>query len=373
MSEVSAARRAVIAVFALNGALFAIWAARIPAFVERFALGPDALGLLLLCIAGGAIVSFPLTGRLADRIGAARLTRLLLPLYAIAVILVALAPNVALLAVALALLGAGYGALDVAMNAWGAEVEQAAGRPIMSFFHAMYSLGAGLGAATGWAAVAVDLPPAIHFALVVLPASALTMWLARAPWTSRTSDDGPAFALPRGALALVGIVAFASSMGEGAMADWSALFLVAATGTTEAQAALGYAVFSAAMVAMRLAGDRVVARTGPVLAARMAGLVAALGVALVVAAPSLGPALAGFALLGLGYAVIFPLAFSRAARDPDLPAGRAIAAVATLGYGGMLLGPPLIGWVASATSLQAGFALVGVLALLITALAGSLR
>lgn len=373
MTDTRPARRAAIAVFALNGGLFGAWAARIPAFVAEFALTPDRLGLLLLFIAGGAILAFPLAGRLTDRIGAAALTRALVPLYAAALTLVALAPTAAALAVALALFGAAYGALDVAMNSWGTEIEQARGHPLMSSLHAMYSLGAGLGAASGAGATALDLPPLWHFATLALICGAITWHLARAPWTSRQSDGAPVFALPRGPLMLIGLVALASAVGEGAMADWSAVFLVTVSGTTEALAALGFAIFSAAMVATRLVGDTIIVRIGPTAAARASGLAAALGVAVLVMAPGLAAALPGFALMGVGYAMIFPLAFSRAAQDPHVPPGQAIAAVATLGYGGMLLGPPLIGWVAATASLSAGFVLIGVLALAITALAPSLR
>lgn len=373
MTDTCPARRATIAVFALNGGLFGVWASRIPAFVAEFALTPDRLGLLLLCIAGGAIVAFPLAGRLTDRIGAAALTRALVPVYAAALVLVALAPDPLTLAAALALFGAAYGALDVAMNTWGAEVEQARGRPLMSSLHAMYSLGAGLGAATGAGAAALALPPLWHFATLALICGAVAWQLARTPWTSRQSDGSPVFALPRGSLVLIGLVAFASAVGEGAMADWSAVFLVTVARTTEAEAALGYATFSAAMVAMRLAGDGIIARAGPAAAARASGLAAAAGAAVLVAAPGLWAALPGFALMGAGYAMVFPLAFSRAARDHRVPPGQAIAAVATLGYGGMLLGPPLIGWVATTLSLSAGFVLIGALALVITALAPGLR
>ncbi len=366
-------RLAVTAIFALNGGLFGVWASRIPAFVDRFDLTPDRLGLLLLCIAGGAILAFPLAGRLTERLGAAALARLLVPILALAFVALPLAPHPALLAPLLALFGAAYGAMDVAMNGWAAEVERDKGRPIMSSFHAAYSLAAGLGAGTGYLAVEAGLTPLWHFAILALPWTAATAALSRVPWTSRRSPGGPAFALPHGALVLVGLTAFASAVGEGAMVDWSAVFLTRVTGTTEALATLGFATFSVAMVAARLVADRVVARIGPVATARASGLAAATGIAVLIAAPSLALALPGFLLLGLGYAAIFPLAFSRAAADPEVAPGPALAATATLAYGGALLGPPLIGWTAALASLPVAMGLVGVAALAITALAGCLR
>ncbi|WP_073129243.1 MFS transporter [Palleronia salina] len=367
MHHLRSARIAATSAFCMNGLLFGLWAARIPAFVERFGLDHDALGLLLLCIAGGAIVAFPLAGRASDRMGAKRLTRLLIPVQICTLLALPLMPSLWLLAPALFLFGAAYGATDVAMNGWATEIERAGGRPILSSFHAAWSLASGAGAASGL--VFAGGPVLLHFAVVGLPAAALGWWLTRVPWQSDLSDDGPAFALPKGGLVTVGIVALAAALGEGAVADWSAVYLIEALSQTERAAPLGYACFAAAMVTVRLAGDGLVARFGPTAMTRASGVLAVTGASLVALAPGLGLALPGFVLFGLGLGVIFPLAFSRAAASRSMPAGQAIAAVATLGYGGILIGPPLIGLVAAATSLRIGMALLAVLALLIVALA----
>ena len=371
MTDTRPARIAATAAFCLNGLLFGIWAARIPAFVDRFALTHDALGLLLLCIAGGAIVAFPLAGRATDRLGAARVTRLLVPVQIVTLLALALMPSVALLAPALVLFGAAYGATDVAMNGWATEVEAAKGRPILSSFHAAWSLAGGLGAVTGL--IFAGIAPLWHFAAVGLPAALVTGWLCRTPWDSHVTEDGPVFALPRGGLVLVGVVALASALAEGAVADWSALYLVETLSQSEARAPLGYAAFSVAMVAIRLSGDRLIARLGPVVATRASGIAAVTGATLIALAPSLAVALPGFALLGLGLGVIFPLAFSRAARSRSMPAGQAIAAVATLGYGGILIGPPLIGWISALTDLRFGMGTLAALALLIVVFARAMR
>ncbi|MHA3977165.1 MFS transporter [Halovulum sp. GXIMD14794] len=374
MRRLRTPRLAVSAMFALNGALFGIWASRIPAVAERHALGPGALGVLLLLMAAGAICAFPLAGRGADRLGAYRLTFGLAIAYTGTLALLALAPTPLLLGVALFLFGAAHGAMDVSMNAWAGEVERHLRRPVMSFFHAMWSLGAGLGAGSGYLAARAGLGVSPHFLLAGALVAAIALTLARIEWDSpRRAPQGKVFALPKGALAAVGFVAFCAAMGEGAMADWSAIFIVLTTGASEAAAALGYAAFSAAMVTMRLAGDRAVARLGTVRAARLAGLVAAAGITLALAVPGYGAALTGFALMGLGYAVVMPLAFSRAANDAEVPPGTAIASVATLGYGGILIGPPAIGFLAEATSLPTAFGLLLVLALSIAALAGVMR
>lgn len=368
------ARLAVSAMFFLNGILFGAWAARVPAFVDAFALDPATLGRLLLCLAGGAILAFPLAGWLTDRIGADRATRFIGVYYALALPLIALAPNSWGLAGALLLFGAGHGAMDVAMNGWGAEVERVYRKPILSSFHAMWSLGAGIGALTGGGAVALGLDPLAHFALVALVFGGITLGLALVPWESKRGLAGGAgFALPTRSLVLVGIVAFCSSIGEGAMADWSAVFLIDIARTDEARAALGYSVYSAAMFVARMTADQVIHRFGPVPTARVAGLFAFAGLAVALTGQTLEAGLLGFVLLGLGYSVVMPLAMSRAANDPDTPQGRAIAGVATLGYGGMVLGPALIGGVAHLAGLPVAFWMVAVLALGISGLAGALR
>ncbi|WP_210092602.1 MFS transporter [Ruegeria sp. HKCCSP346] len=375
MISIVAAWRAVAAMFILNGALFGIWASRIPAIRDRLELSHEALGYGLLFMAAGAVCSFPITGRLTDRFGAVAITRIIAVLYTGSLILLAMADGLWGLAVFLFVFGAFHGSMDVAMNAWAAEVEQAYDKPVMSSFHAMWSLGAGLGALSGYAAVQMGLTVLVHFLLaggVVVGLALASSWVS---WTSRQSQ-GPqstVFALPSGALILVGIAALCGALGEGAVADWSAIYLRDITGASESVAALGYAVFSVTMVAFRLAGALVITRFGPVVSARFGGICAAFGVFTVVSTATILPVLAGFALMGIGYAVIMPLAFSRAASDPNVPPGQAIASVATLGYGGLLIGPPLIGFLAEVFSLRLAFAVLLPLAVLIVLLAGAMK
>lgn len=360
--------------FILNGALFGIWASRIPAVRDHLHLSHEDLGYGLLFMAAGAVCSFPVTGRLTDRFGAVAVTRIIAVLYTGSLVLLALADSFTALAAFLFLFGAFHGSMDVAMNAWAAEVEQAYKKPLMSSFHAMWSLGAGLGAISGYAAVQMQMSVLQHFLLaggVVVLALALS-WVQ---WTSHrsASAQGSVFAFPSGVLILVGFTAFCGALGEGAVADWSAIFLRDASGTTESLATLGYAVFSVAMVVCRLAGGFVIARVGPVASARGGGVFAAVGVFCVVSSGAASLALIGFTLMGVGYAVIMPLAFSRAASDPHIPPGQAIASVATLGYGGLLIGPPLIGFLAELFSLRMAFGVLLPLAVLIVVCAGALK
>ncbi|WBU61065.1 MFS transporter [Paracoccus albus] len=371
--------RAVTAAFTLNGLLFGIWASRIPSFKETFILSQATLGFLLLGLAGGAIVSFPFAGGLSERLGAARMTVLCGLLYCPALVLLSLAPSVILLGVALFVFGALHGSMDVAMNGWAAKVETRLARPTMSIFHAMFSLGAGLGAASGYAAVKLGLAPFAHFLTLALLGGAIAMWQmwpqrdATPPQASAVTVERKLFTLPHGPLLLVGLVALSISMGEGAMADWSAVFLQRVVNVSEAQAALGYAAFSATMVLTRLSGGILVQWLGPVQVTRFSGIFAFVGLIIVIFSPSLIPALFGFALIGIGYALIMPLVFSRAANDPDMPPGPAIASVATVGYGGMLLGPPVVGFVAQLAGLQVSFGLLALLALCAVLLATVLR
>jgi len=368
-------RLAVVAMFILNGALLGIWASRIPAIAATHALTPNLLGLLLLCLAAGAIVSFPIAGRTVDRFGAASVTRTIAVAYCAALILLGLAPTMPLLALALFLFGMAHGAMDVSMNVWAAEVEKAAGKPIMASFHAMFSLGAGGAAALGYVAIKAGIGVPLHFAALSLALGLVALAIASAPWTSARSaaQPGSLFAFPTGALVFVGVIGFASAMGEGAVADWGAVFLNSSLGTTEAQATLGYSAFSIAIFAMRLGADTLIRHFGAVKTARASGGIALIGVLTVVAAQNLSFALLGFGLMGIGYAVLFPLAFSRAASDPTISPGRAIASVATLGYGGLLLGPPVIGFIAQASSLRMALLTLAALALLIIAFAPNLR
>jgi MFS family permease len=367
--------RAVSAMFMLNGAFYGMWAARIPAFAEQHQLGEAVLGFLLLSMAAGAIVSFPLAGRLSDQLGCARMTKRIAYVYGFTLIALALAPNALLLALALFLFGAAHGSMDVSMNAWGGEVERSMGRPVMSSFHAMWSMGTGLGAASGFWAASHGMAPLLHFTIGASLMLLLTLPFGLMPWQSDThySDrKGPLFPFPKGALLLVGILAFSAALGEGGMGDWSALFLVSVADVGEAKAALGFTVFSAAMVLMRFAGDYVIARFGSVRTARIGAATAGTGALLAIVVGTLPASLAGFAMMGLGYAVLFPLAFSRAANDGTLAPGAAIASVATLGYGGGLVGPVIIGLLAGLTSIRMAFLILPLLALVIILLASVL-
>jgi MFS family permease len=372
MQDAKAGHRGVLAIFFLNGALFGAWASRVPAIKADLAMDEAELGLVLLCMAAGAVISFPLSGRGTDALGAPTICRLTALVYVPLLPLLGLAPASWVLAPALLLFGAAFGSMDVAMNAWGADVERARGRPIMSGLHGFFSLGAGAGAGAGALFAAAGAPPWLHFILFAAGIAAVTLPFAWTKWPAErrvVRSRAPILAIPRGALLAVGVIAFCASMGEGGMADWSAVYLAEVLAAGEDRAAIGYAVFSVAMVATRFAGDILIARLGRVAVARICGVVAAAGAAAVALSPSVIVGWAGMGALGIGYALVAPLVFSRAASDPHVPPGAAVAAVSTLAYGGMLLGPPVIGFIGHAAGLRFSFGLLALLALAIVVLA----
>ncbi|MEM7319954.1 MAG: MFS transporter [Pseudomonadota bacterium] len=370
-----AAWTAVAAVFALNGVLFGMWVSRIPAVQAKLGLSHSALGIVLLFLGAGAVLAFPVTGRFIDRFGAVTVTRIVATSCTLSVLLMGLAPNIYTLALALLIFGAFHGAVDVAMNAWGAEVERDFDRSMMSSFHAMWSLGAGLGAISGALAVWAGLGVITHFTFGAVLFGSLTFVVARIPWESEKSEFSQSvlFALPKGVLILVGLLSMCAAVGEGVVADWGAIYLRDVAGASESWAAIGFGSFSVAMVIVRLLGDALIRKFGPVASARAGGACATSGALLVLLATAPVTGIVGFTLLGIGFAVIVPLAFSRAANDPNIPPGQALASVATLGYGGMLLGPPIIGFVADLTSLRLSFILLFLLSATILLYAGALR
>lgn len=373
-----AARRVVSAIFFMCGSFIGLWASRIPHIKEATGLSEGGFGVLLLIMAGGAFVAFPFTGVILDRLGAAPVSKTLAIATAICFTLVGIAPSNLLLAVALFMAGFTFGALDVSMNGWGAEVEQALGRPVMSSFHGLFSLGAGVAAQLGGFAIEAGLSVMQHFVLWGALSVPFLIWFWSQAWPKAAPEGGdeqkaPLFALPKGALILAGLVALVAALGEGAVTDWAALYQIQDLGYSEAIAPTAFTVFSVGMVVMRLAGDKVVARYGPVPVARVSGLVAFFGCLLLVSGLHLWVVWVGCFIMGIGYAVLFPLAMSRAASDPILSKGVALASVATLGYGAFLIGPPLLGFVGELFSLRASFVVVAVLTLALPLLAGALR
>ena len=362
-------RFAVSLIFAINGMVFGNWASRIPAIVDFHDLSPGSLGLLIFLAGLSAVIAFSVFGRAADRYGAAFITKratiLLIPL---TLIFIAYANSIWMLVFAVIFFGAIHGGDDVAMNAWAAEVEREYTRPVMSSFHAMWSLGAGIGAGLGSLLAFYEVGFKNHFSLISIIIFVLALSAAFVPFESQKNKkeaNSPFISIPKGSLLPVATITFFASLSEGAVADWSAIFLKSVASLNDGNAALGFTVFSVCMFSMRLLGDRISFILGPATATRYSGLVALTGSIILLVSDSFLLLLLGFGLIGLGIAVIIPLAFSRAGNDETISQGTAIASIATLGYGGMLLGPLFLGLIAEITSIKTSFLILPIMAFFI--------
>ena len=366
-------RTAITAIFFLNGAAFSAWYARLPAIADRLDLGDAQVGLALLGAPLGLLVAQPVAGAVVARRGS-RAVVALAPLLLPAVVLPALAVDLPTLVLAVIAVGAANGTLDIAMNAQGLVVERAVGRPLFGSLHAAFSFGALAGAAAAAAIAGAGVEPVAHLLAWGAAAALVALAIRGALIGDRDAADPAARRLPRPSarLAAFGLIAFCALLAEGAVFDWSGLLLHREAGASQAVAALGLAAFSLAMGTGRLVTDRAAAALGPPAAARAGALLAASGLALTLAAARPAPGIAGFAVMGLGLAAVFPLTL-RAAGGAGVQAGPDLAAVSTVGYGGFLLGPPVIGLLAEATSLRAALGLVCAACLVAAASAGALR
>jgi MFS family permease len=373
--EVKRARYAVAAVFAVHGAVTGSFATRVPWIQDHASVSAGQLGFALAFTAFGASCSMPLAGRITHRFGSRTALRGLIALWTMALILPSLAPNLLTLCLAMFTYGATAGMADVAMNALGVEIEQRLDKSIMSALHGMWSAGALIGSAAGTLAAHLGSDARLHHALAAATLTLLGVAACRWVLDLRPAEDEeppPRFALPPRSALLIGAVGFCAVFAEGASLDWSAVYLRDQLGTSAGLAAASTTGFMLTMAVARLVGDTVVNRFGAVRTVRAGGVLAVFGGLLIVVAGNPAVAMAGFALLGLGIAVVVPLCFAAAGRSGPNPS-QAIAGVATITYTSGLIAPSAIGTLAQATSLVVSFGLVTVLACGLAVLAGVLR
>jgi predicted MFS family arabinose efflux permease len=361
-----AARRATRLTFFLSGTAMASWAPMVPFAKARLAMNEASLGLVLLGLGFGAMAVMPLAGFLAHRFGNRRVIGISSLLVCTALPILTLAPTMLTLAIALLCFGATLGVIDVAMNAHAVEVERLGDRPLMSGFHGLFSVG-GLAGAAGMSALLQTGAPLFACAVMVsllLVVIALTQWPHLLVHVQdEAAEKHSIFMRPKPIVLLLGVLCFIVFLAEGAMLDWSAVFLRDARGFDASRAGIGYAAFSIAMATGRLLGDRITAHLGPVAIVRAGSLLAASGFLLATCVPWGPVALVGFMLVGLGASNIVPVLFSAAGALPNTSPGITIATVTTLGYAGVLAGPAMIGFVAHASSLP--LAISGIAVLLI--------
>ncbi|MFD7451960.1 MFS transporter [Kitasatospora sp. NPDC059827] len=375
LSEPHRARRSIALVFGVHGAVGGTFVTRIPWIQDRLNLSPGQLGLALVMPAIGSSLAMPLAGRVVHRYGGRAAVRGLLSLWCLALTLPALAPSLPALCAVLLVYGATAGTADVAMNAQGVEIEQRLGRSVMSGLHGMWSAGGLVASGFGILAAHLALDARLQLAVTALVLLALAQPVCRGLPDLRSPEESeapPRFALPPRSSLVIGLVGFCAVFGEGASMDWSGVYLKDVTGASATVAAASYTAFAFTMAVSRLAGDAVVRRLGAVRTSRLSGAVATLGGVLVVAADTPALAVPGFALIGIGVAVIVPLAFAAAGRIGNNPS-QAIAGVATVTYTSGLIAPAVIGALAQATSLTVSFGLVTLLALALLLSAGALR
>lgn len=376
-------RIALTVFFALDGFIFAGWVVRIPAIKHQTGASPSTLGLALLGVSAGAVITMMFTGRLCHRYGSHPVTVVCAVLLSLSVTLPPLTHSATALGAVLLPFGAAYGGINVAFNSAAVDLVAALRRPIMPTFHAAFSLGCMIGAGLG-GLVAGSLSPTRHLlglgiiGLLVTALTAPTLLRHEPPRPPEQAGQtiagpdapAPAKAAPhrlttrtrtrtRRLVVVFGLIALCTAYGEGALADWGALHLQQDLGSSAGAAAAGYSCFALAMTVGRLTGTTLLERLGRTRTVVTGGAVAAAGMLLGSLAPALWAALLGYAIAGLGLANLFPVAVERAGALAG-PSG--VAVVSTLGYGGMLLGPPAIGFMADWFSLSAALTSVAALA-----------
>ena len=345
-------------VFAVAGAVLAAWAPIVPLTKARLGLDDAGLGALLLCVGLGALATMPFTGALAARLG---FRRVILCATCVGVLVfpaLALIQSTTLMALALLCFGAAMGMLDVGMNLLAATVERESGRPMMSGFHARWSIGTIMGAGAVTGMLGLGLTPTVAATVVSVACLAVQMRAVRGLPDQAAVEKHPLFVMPRGSVFVIGFLCLVVYLVEHSVLDWSAVYLVSEAGAGVGMAGLGYTAFAAAMTLARLVGDPTRAALGDGRVLMFGGLMSALGLSLVVLWPSVYVCVLGYAVLGAGAANIVPVLFSVAGRTRVMSPTLALTAVATFSHLGALGGPALIGFVVQEAGLKVAFGML---------------
>lgn len=368
--------RSVVAVallFGVNGLIIGGYGGSLPSIRERLDITAAGIAVLLFTAGLAGIVAMQIAGRLCDAVGARRVALAGLPLLIAAAVIFAVATGFPVAVVAAVLLGLGNGTIDVAMNAIGVQVEAARRQPIMSRFHALWSLGgfAGAGIVVLAATVfdlrgaAVVLPVLLFLATVAVVGLVIAVRITPITATVEHMVDGTRTAIPRIAW-LLAIMAVAFGLAEGTGVDWSSLHVTEVAAVDSTTGALGLVAVQGSMVIIRLLGDRLVTRYGRRAIVRFGGVCAAVGFGTVTLVGSLPLLLVGWALVGLGVGMIAPQVYAVAGH---IGGGRVLAVVVTFGYAAFLAGPAIIGFLVSHLGIQHTMAVPAVLCLGIVGLA----
>ena len=368
-SSISPSRIAVKLIFFINGFVHANLAARFPRVQELFDIDNGTLGFVLLSSSVGALLAMPFTGWLIIRNGSRRITIFSIFLYCIFVPLVPLMPGLPGLVVLFFIMGLTAGMLDVSMNSQAVMVEKIHQKPIMTSFHALFSIGMVAGAFCGALFVKLETTLFVHFAVIVGMSVAAAAWARYHLIHDKPKEkevDGPAFRLPNAAMVSIGVIAFCCMLGEGAMADWSTNYMENIAMASPALAPLGLSAFALAMTIGRFFGDGARLKFGDRKLMVMCGLISTMGIALTLLFNNPYSVIAGLFIIGIGLSSIVPIAYSIAGNSKKLPPGVGLAMVTTVGYSGFLFGPPIIGLLANWQSLRIALMVVAFLFVIMT-------
>ena len=346
--------------FIANGLAFASWAPIIPFAKAKTGVDEAALGLLLLCLGIGSVISMPITGWMCARHGTRPMILISAMIMACALPFLAYLVEYWALAITLLIFGASIGTLDVAMNIHAAEVEKRIGRALMSGFHGMFSVGAICGAGFVTLLISYGVAPLIATLCVTGSVIIAILWV-QSHYLITKSDAPEPFRPPSGIIKWLALLAGIAFLIEGAIMDWGALLMIERAVFSMEQAALGYIAFSITMVLGRLSGDYVVPRIGRRAILLGGATLVVLGLISITNLPSPALNLIGFAVIGLGAANLVPVVFSAAGQQSDMDPNMAVASVTFVGYAGILLGPAIIGFGAQYTSLPLAIAFLALL------------
>ncbi|MBD2752997.1 MFS transporter [Spirosoma validum] len=378
--RVSKARIATQLIFLVCGLGMASWAPMVPYTKDRLALNDANLGLLLLLLGAGAMLMMPTSGWLVSRFGSRIIMTGAVVIMAIALPLLLILPSTAATAITLFMFGAGVGAIDVSMNSHGVQVQNLYGSPIMSSLHGLFSVGGLFGSLGLGFLIKLGLNPvyaivSIAALLIIItitqykhlfPVAVERQVIAQFSTTKEKPTEGKQrFGWLHSSVLFLGLMCFAVFLAEGAILDWSAIFLRDVKGIEPELVGTGYAAFSVAMATMRLVGDKIVARLNSKTVVVGGSLLSAVGLLIAILSPWVYGALTGFVLLGLGAANIVPIFFSAAGRLPGIAPTVSISAITTIGYTGMLAGPALLGFIAYHFSLSIALGSLAFLLLLV--------
>lgn len=365
--------RATRLTFFIAGFVTATWAVIVPYARANTGVNEATLGTLLLCLGLGALIAMPVTGSLTSRFGCRRVIVAAIALVIVSTPLLALMTDPILLGITLLVFGIGVGVTDCAMNIQAILVEKASPVPLMSGFHGMYSSGGIAGAGLMTLLLALGINVVVATLLITLTVIVLSILSYPGLLTYANPKEGPAFAVPRGIVLLLGLVCFLVFLTEGTVLDWSAVYLTQVRNMPETLGGLGYTCFAVAMTVARLTGDRLIRNMGRLTVVFSGAVTAAAGLALVTFVPSWHLSLLGYILVGAGCANIVPVMFSAVGQQRVMPQAVAVPAMTTMGYLGVLSGPAMIGYVAHFSSLAIAFSLIMALMLFVGAISFTLN